>query len=183
MDGEEVGAGETGVELDEFGTELVGALLADVGVVGDDVHPERRELLCDLLADAAEADDAEDLAVDLVAEVVGLGPLAVFQAGVGLRNRARGGEAHRHRVFGGGADVPLGCVGDDDAVLSRGVDVDVVDADAGASDDDEVGCRLEHLGGHLRSGADDEPVRVGDGFEQRVTFDVVRGLYLVTGLA
>ncbi len=35
----------------------------------------------------------------------------------------------------------------DDAALGGGVDVDVVDADAGAADDDEVLGRFEHFSG------------------------------------
>jgi len=79
VDGQDVGSLEARIELDEFGTDALGALLADVGVVGDDVHPQRVEFLGDLLADAAEADDAERLAVEFGAEVVAFRPLAVFR--------------------------------------------------------------------------------------------------------
>jgi len=100
VDGEEVGGVEAVVEfLDEFGVELLGALLANVGVEGDDIHPEVAEALGDLLADAAEADDAQGLVVDLGAEVVALGPLALFQAVMGLRDRAGGGKGHRDGVL------------------------------------------------------------------------------------
>ena len=53
---------------------------------------------------------------------------------VRLRDVAREREQQRHRVLGGGDDVRLRRVGDDDAALGRGRDVDVVDADAGAAD-------------------------------------------------
>ena len=53
---------------------------------------------------------------------------------VRLRDVAGQREQQRERVLGGGDDVGLRRVGDDDAALGGGGDVDVVDADAGAAD-------------------------------------------------
>ncbi len=102
---------------------------------------------------------------------------------MGLRDGARGGERHRDRVLGGGADVPLGRVRDDHAVFGGGVDIDVVDADPGAPDDDEVGRGLEDRLTHVGPGANDERVDVRDGVEEGLSLDVVGCFDLVTRLA
>ena len=60
--------------------------------------------------------------------------LPAIERRVGLRDVAREREQQRHRVLGGGHDVRLGRVGDDDPALRGGLDVDVVDAHAGAPD-------------------------------------------------
>lgn len=83
---QEVGGFETVLELDEFCADALGALLADVGIVGDDVHAQRVELFRDLLADAAEANDAERFAVEFRAEILAFRPLAIFQTDVCLRD-------------------------------------------------------------------------------------------------
>jgi len=184
VDGRDVGRRERVVEiLVELRAELFGALRGDVGVERDDVHPQRVAFLGDLLADAAEADDAQRLPVELRAEIVALGPLAVLEAAVGLRDRARRGEDHADGVLGGRTDVRIRRVGDDDAVVGCRVDVDVVDADAGASDDDHVLGRVEHSLVHVGAGADDQRVGVRHGLEECVALHVVGRLHLVARLA
>jgi len=183
VDGEEVGALETRLEVDEFGTEALGALLGDVGVEGDDVHAERVEFLGDLLADAAEADDTQGLAVEFGPEVVAFGPLAVFQADVCLRDRASGRERHRDGVLGGCANVALGGVGDDDTFVRGGVDVDVVDADTRSADDDQFVGSFEDLVGDLGPGANDESVCVRDCLEKSLSLEFVARFDLVAGVS
>ena len=77
---------------------------------------------------------AERLLVQLDARELRALPLAGGQRHVRLRDVAREREQQRHRVLGRGHDVRLGRVGDDDPALGRGLDVDVVDAHAGAAD-------------------------------------------------
>ncbi len=59
-------------------------------------------------------------------------------------------------------DVGLRRVHDHHAAACGGLDVDVVDADAGARDHLQVGRGLEDLGGHLGRAPDDERVVRGD---------------------
>ncbi len=63
-----------------------------------------------------------------------------------------------HRVLGGGHDVRLRRVGDDDATARGGLHVDVVDADAGAADHAQVLGGVDQLGRHLRRRADQDAV-------------------------
>ena len=88
---------EQRVEVDQADAHLRGAAGLDVGVVGDDVHAERRQPLGDEHADAAEADDADGLLVELDAGVLRALPLAVAQRGVGRADVAGGGEHQARR--------------------------------------------------------------------------------------
>ena len=119
--------------------ELAEALGGDELVEGDDVHLEALGALGDELADAAEADHAERLAVELGALELGPVPAPVDQRAVRLRDVAEQGQRQRQGVLGGGDRVRLGRVGDDDPAAGRGRDVDVVDAGAGAADHLQVG--------------------------------------------
>ena len=83
-----------------------------------------------------------------------------------LRDVASLREQQRQRVLGRGQHVGLRRVHHHHAAPRRRLDVDVVEADAGAADDDEVGAGLEHLRGHLGRGTDHERMRAGDDLEQ-----------------
>ena len=140
VQGDQVGAAEQLLDaLDALDPELAEALGGDELVEGDDLHVEALGALGDELADAAEADHAEGLAVELGALELGAVPAAGDQRGVRLRDVAEEGEGQRQRVLGGGDRVRLGRVGDDDPAPGRGRDVDVVDAGAGAADHLQVG--------------------------------------------
>ena len=93
-------------------------------------------------------------------------PAAGLQGGVGLGHVAGLGQQQRHRVLGGREDVRLRGVDHHHAAVGGGLDVDVVEADAGPADDDEVGAGGEHLGGDVGGGADDQGVGALDRLEQ-----------------
>ena len=164
--GDEVGLGEQLVEGHQADAHLRGAAGLHVGVVGDDLHAEGRQPLRDQHADAAEADDADGLLVELDAGVLAALPLAVLERGAGRRDVAGGREHQRDRELGGGDDVGGRRVDDHDAGLGGGLDVDVVEADAGAGDDLQLRGRREGLGVDLGGGADEDRVDVGDGRQQ-----------------
>ena len=65
-------------------------------------------------------------------------------------------------MLGGGEDVRLGRVHHHDAAVGGRRGVDVVEADAGAPHDHEIGGGGEDLGGHLRGRPDDQCVRASD---------------------
>jgi hypothetical protein len=65
-------------------------------------------------------------------------------------------------VLGGGDDVAERRVDDVNAARCRRGDIDVVDADARATDDDEAIRRLQDLRGDLGLAPNDERVDVGD---------------------
>ena len=69
-------------------------------------------------------------------------------------------------MFGRGDRVAEGRVHDDDAATRGGRDIDIVDADAGAADDLQVGRRLDQLFGRLGGRADGEAIILADDLEQ-----------------
>ena len=152
--------------------ELAVALVGDERVEGEHAHAEGAGARRDELADPAEAEHAERLALDLGAAELAPLPLAAGEAGVGLRDVAREREHQRDRVLRRRHRVGLGGVGDDDALLGGGGDVDVVHADAGAADDAEVVGAFDQLRVALRGGADQDAVVVADPLEQVVAAPV-----------
>jgi hypothetical protein len=84
---------------------------------------------------------------------------------MGLGNVAGLRQQQRHRVLGGRDDVRLRGVDHHHAAGRGGVDVDVVEPDPGAADDDQVGSGGEHIGRHLCRRSDDQGVRPHDRLE------------------
>jgi hypothetical protein len=75
-------------------------------------------------------------------------------------------------VLGGGERVALRGVHDDDALFGGDVDVDVIEADAGAADDLEAAAVFEDVGGDVGAAADGEAVVVADDAGEFVHGDV-----------
>ena len=97
--------------------EVAEAGVGDVGVVGDDPHGEATGPLGDQAADAAQPDDAQGLGVELAALELPAPPLAALDEAVGPGDVAAAGQEQAQGVLGGGDDVALRRVADDDALL------------------------------------------------------------------
>jgi hypothetical protein len=160
--GDEVGAGEELVQVDQLHAEPRRRLAADERVVAQHLHLEAARAVGGDAADVAESDDAEGLAHDLGAAELGLLPLAALHRGGRLRDVAGQREQEAQRVLGGGHRVAAGRVLHDDAAPRGGRDVDVVDADAGPADDLEPLAGLDHVGGDLAARTDQEAVELAD---------------------
>ncbi|MCY1306906.1 hypothetical protein D9M70_567920 [compost metagenome] len=113
-------------------------------------------------ADVAGTDDAERLAGDLDTHEARLLPLAGLRRVIGGRKLAGNGEEQRDRVFGGRDRVAEGRVHHDDTAARRSRDIDIVDADAGAADDLEIGRSCNQLFRRLGGRADGKAVIVAD---------------------
>ena len=124
--------------LDALDPELAEPLRAHVRVVRDDAHAEAERAARDLLPDAPEAEHAERLPGELDAAVRLPLPASLLERRVRLRDVPCKRDEEPDRVLRGGDDRRLRRVGDDDPAPRRRLDVDVVDADAGTSDDLEV---------------------------------------------
>ena len=70
-------------------------------------------------------------------------------------------------MFRGGNSVPAGCVHYDHAPPGSFRQVNIIDADTGASDDSELGCRVQHRGRDLRLTSHDDRTELGDDFHKR----------------
>ena len=171
VDGHDVGAAHHLVELDALDLEARGGLFRQIGIVDDHLHAEALGPGHDEAADVARPEDAEGPVVELHPLKLLLLPLSGLHRGRGLRDVPREGDDQRDRVLRRRDVVAFGRVDDDDAVLGRRVDVDVVHTDPGATDDPEVLRGGEHVARHLRARADGQAVDVGDQLEQRVRRD------------
>ena len=83
-------------------------------------------------------------------------PATGGQRRVGLGNVASLGQQQRHRVFGGGDDVALRGIDDHHATSGCRFDIDIVEADSGATDDKQSVGVLENLGRDLGCRTNDQ---------------------------
>ena len=88
VEGDEIGAAEEVVELDQRGSGGFGGARGDERVVGDDFHAKRAGPGRDFTADASEADDAQQFAAQLRPHELLLFPLAALHRGIGGGNWA-----------------------------------------------------------------------------------------------
>jgi hypothetical protein len=181
VDGDEVALFEQLVQRHAAHAHLCGPGGRHVGVVGDDVHAECRQPLRDEHADAAEPDDADRLLVQLDARVLAALPLAALECLVGRGDVAGGGQQQADGELRGAGDVGGRRVHDHDTGLRGGLDVDVVEADAGAGDDLQLLGGRDGLGVDLGGRADQDRVDVDDGRQQGRAVGAVDGADLEVG--
>ncbi len=175
VDGDEVGDAHQLVEREELHAELLRASRRDVGVVRDERGAEAREALRDERADAAEADDADGLLVELHSREGRALPEALLERRARVRDEPGEREDVADRELGGRDDVRGRRVHDHDARGGRGLDVDVVEADARAGDHLQARGRGDGLRVDLRRGADEHGVRLREGREQGRAVGAVDG--------
>ena len=121
------------------------------------------------MADAAEADDAEGLALQFNALAVGLlFPLALAHGVTGDGQVARAGEHMTHGQFCDGLRGSLRGVLDSDAVGLGILHVDVVNADTAADDELQLAALglVDVVRADLGLGADDDCVKLTQGRAQ-----------------
>ena len=117
--------------------------------MGAHLHPERERSLGERTSDTPEPDDAEPHVADAAkraCRVVVPSPGA--DAAIELDDTTRQGEEQRECVVGHLVDAVVRHVADPHATRRRGVDVDVVEADARRRDHAEIGEALDVVGRH-----------------------------------
>src|SRR5512133_628865 len=97
MEGDEVALAEQLLQRHEFDAVLLGELPVLVDVEGQDAHLEGAGALSDLLADGAEADDAERPPREV--DPLETAPAALLHLGQTLPQPARAGEHQREGVL------------------------------------------------------------------------------------
>ena len=140
-----------------FDAELLRLLGRERAGPGDDAQPEGARAGDDLAPDLAGADHAERLAED----AVGLGelllvPLVGAQGGDVLRDAAVNGQQQGEHQLRHGDRVLAGAVADEDAPGAGGLDVNGVDARAGAQHQGQLVGGFERLGGDLFAAHDQD---------------------------
>jgi hypothetical protein len=144
--------------------------------VRDDGHAKTARTARDLPAHASHSDQTERFSAKLAADELRAGPFAGANAPVGLDDAAEESEREREGVLGGGDDIAERRVHDVHAAGRRRAHVDVVHADARATDDDEAFGSIKDRHGHLGLAADDQRVDIRDARGQV-------GLFQAGGLA
>ena len=171
MERDVVAGGVEGRQVDQFDGQVLRQFGSHVRIVRHDTHLEGLGPLDHFAADAAQADDAERLAAQLIAHELLLFPLAGAGGGAGLRDAARHGEHEGEGVLGDRDGVAAGCIHDQHAGFGGGVEIDVIHPHAGAPDDAQFRRLFQHRGVHLHGAA----------HQQRVGFRQVLGIFLGIG--
>ena len=148
-------------EIDELGVEGVGARSGDVRIVSQNRHAEGARAGRDVAADAAQANDPERLAGELRSDQLEPVPAPFAQRLHRLRDLAREREHQpegllRRRERVGGRRVE-----DDHAGGRRRLDVDRIDADAGARDDGQPRTGGQQIAVDARLRTNDQAVGLG----------------------
>ena len=166
VQGDEVGAGEQLVQRDLFHAHIHGAFGRQERIERNHLHLEAQSTVGDDRADVTRTDQAQHLAGDFDAHEAVLLPLAGLRGRIGFGQLAREGEDKGNGMFGGGDRVAERGVHDHDALGGCGGDVDIVDADPCATDDLQVGGRVEDRFRHFGRGTDGEAVILADDRDQ-----------------
>ena len=145
MDRDNIGASHQLTKLDPFDTKFPCTLGRQERIVDDHPHAQPLGTASDDRADIAAADQAQHFAGKLDADKTGFLPLALAHGTVGGRDLARQRHHHGDRVLGRRDGVAERRVHHNDAALGGRRHVDIVDANAGASDDLEVFSGGDHL--------------------------------------
>ena len=171
VDGHEVGLGQQLIHLHIGDAQL----LLDAGDVenieGDDVHADGLGHDAQMLTDAAEAHDAQGLALQLDAlAVLLLLPLAVAHGVAGVGDIAGAGEHMAHGQLRHGLGGRLGGVLHGDAVGLGVLYVDVVHTHAAADDELQLAALglVDVVGADLGLGADHHHVEITQGLAQLI---------------
>ncbi len=165
----------------ELHAEAPRPVVAHVGVVGDESHPEGEGPLCHQGSDPPQPDHAQRLAVELHTLKARAIPAAGADGDVGTGHVARLGEQQRQRVLGRGDDVGLGGVDHQHPGGGGRLQVDVVHPDSGAPHDFELGRGGDHLSIHQGAGAHQERLGVTHPRQQLGTFHPHRHVHLAVG--
>jgi len=168
MHGNKVRRGDDIVDRAEPHAEFFRALFGQKRIVADHFHAERLRPLGDLAADAAHADDAEHFVAQFDADERFPVPLAADGFGVGLRNHARASHDHGKRMFTRRNRIAVRRVDNDNPSLRSRFEIDVVDADPGASDHLEAGSGVHNPFGHFGLAPDEQGVVFADDADQLI---------------
>ncbi len=162
----EVALREQSVQIDQLDAHVSRPFISYERVKGNQAHAEGRRALGDERADLAETHDTEGLAVKFNALPLAALPFSGLQRRMSLGNIASLRQQQRHGLFRRGENIRDRRVDDHYSQLGGLGDVDVVQSNSGASDDDEVLRRFKRRSVNLGRRANDECVGTGQGLNQ-----------------
>ena len=162
VDSHEIAGGEQLLETSRLVAVVGDHVVGHEGIMDHDLQRQPAAARGDDAPDGAVADDADRLAGDLSAGVLGAVPLALAYRSVGGGEVPRHAEDVRDRELSGGGRVSVRRIEHDKTELGRPGDIDVVDADAGAADDAQLRLLGQYLGRQLGRAAHDDAVDLGE---------------------
>ena len=154
-----VGGGVDFFQLGQPDALLFGHRGRDERIVRDNFHPEGPRPPRHFHADSSQAHDAQGFAAQFCALQRFLLPLPGMHQLVGAADVASHGQHERQSVLGHGDGIGAGSVHDRDALAGSGIQIDVVDAHAGAPDHPQLAGMFQQVGVHLHRRANDQRVR------------------------
>ena len=139
----------------------------------DNFHPEGPCPPRHFHADSSQAHDAQGLAPQFGALKRFLLPLPGMHQFVRAADVAGHRQHERQRVLGHGDGIGAGSVHHRNALAGGGIQIDVIDAHAGAPDDPQLTGMFQQIGVHLHRRANDE--RVGRlQLRRQLALDLIR---------
>ena len=163
----EIGAREQIVEFfDELDLQTARARGGEIWIVSDHAHAEGDGAPAQLAADPSHADHAERFVVELDAFETFSVPFSGANARFGRRNFSRDAEQKRKRVLGRRDGISAGRIQDDDAAARGRFNIDIVHADAGATDHAQFAPGVQDIRGHFGLAAHDERAELRNNLEQ-----------------
>jgi len=163
---DEIGAGEQFVQLDLFNAQFLRTGFGQERIESHHMHFQADGAGRDNRTDIAAADDAERLSGDLDSHEAVLFPLAGAGGCVGFRQLPRDSEHQRDGVFCRGDRIAERRVHDDDTAARSRRNIDIIDADTGATDDLELFGGGNQLFRDLGGRTDRQTVIIADDFEK-----------------
>ncbi len=158
MQGEVVGDGVNFFQLGQADSLLFCHRSRNKGIVGDDFHPESSRPPRHFHADSPQTHDTQSFAPQFGALQRFLLPLPGVHELVRPSDVARHGEHERQRVLGHGDGIGTGSIHHCDALARGSIQINVVDAHAGAPDDPQFAGMFQQIGVHLHRRANDKRV-------------------------
>ena len=157
-----VGLGEEGRQGQQAHLQLLGPFGRNERVVGHHLHAHGLGDPGDVGADLAQADHAQLFLVELITHIGFAIPAAGHGAGVGMGHVPRQRQHQGQGVLGRRDRVALGRIDHDHATLGGSRHINVVDSNAGAANDAQLGGGLNDVCGHLGARTDHQGVVVAD---------------------
>ena len=162
MQRDHIGAHQQIVKGQFLYPQLGGTLFRQIGVIGDDMDMQTARSIAYDLPDVAHADDPQGLVGKFSPQKARFFPFARMGRGVGRRNLPGDGKHQGDAVLGSGDGVAKGRVHDDHAPPRGLLRVDIIDADAGATNDFQICCGFKDSVAHPRGRAHRKPIVGGD---------------------
>lgn len=180
MHGDVVRPLEERIQVDLFDAELFEPFFRDVRVIADGLHFHSLHAFGNARTDAADADDADGLVLELDARKGLAVPVAGHERIVGLRDVAGNGHDHGAGMFRSGQGVGRRRIDDDDAPCRRTLQVDAVDADTGTADDLQFRSRFDDLFRDVGHGTGNEAVVFADAVDEALFIEVLLHIYFIS---